>query len=176
MPQGAYAEYVICWEKLVMPKPGHLTWVEAASIPENFLTGGILVLPECPSAGLTSGLSLSGPHTLQQPPEGWRCSHPRWCLGRWYSCNTAKQTLRRVSCFRWTFQWAWPIHLSAARQWPPLHPRPRSSILYWLCRAEPPTSQITKPKIFPQKSRKWQKAEVSMCWLTSSAKATGIRI
>jgi NADPH:quinone reductase-like Zn-dependent oxidoreductase len=70
MPQGAYAEYVICWEKLVMPKPSHLTWVEAASIPEHFLTGGILVLPECPSAGLTSGLSLSGPHTLQQPPEG----------------------------------------------------------------------------------------------------------
>jgi len=35
---GAYAEYVVCWEKLVIPKPSHLTWVEAASIPENFLT------------------------------------------------------------------------------------------------------------------------------------------
>jgi len=35
---GAYAEYVICWEKLVIPKPSHLSWAEAASIPENFLT------------------------------------------------------------------------------------------------------------------------------------------
>jgi NADPH:quinone reductase-like Zn-dependent oxidoreductase len=37
--QGAYAEYVVCWEKLVIQKPSHLTWVEAASIPENYLTG-----------------------------------------------------------------------------------------------------------------------------------------
>ena len=29
----------MCWEKLVIPKPNHLTWAEAASIPENFLTG-----------------------------------------------------------------------------------------------------------------------------------------
>jgi len=35
---GAYAEYVVCWEKLVIKKPTHLTWTEAASIPENFLT------------------------------------------------------------------------------------------------------------------------------------------
>ena|SRR5882762_5129611 len=37
--QGCYAEYVVCWEKLTIRKPSHLTWVEAASIPENFLTG-----------------------------------------------------------------------------------------------------------------------------------------
>jgi len=35
---GCYAEYVVCWEKLTIRKPSHLTWVEAASIPENFLT------------------------------------------------------------------------------------------------------------------------------------------
>jgi len=35
---GAYAEYVVCWENLVIPKPSYLTWAEAASIPENFLT------------------------------------------------------------------------------------------------------------------------------------------
>jgi len=35
---GAYAEYVACNEKLLVPKPAHLSWVEAASIPENFLT------------------------------------------------------------------------------------------------------------------------------------------
>lgn len=37
--QGSYAEYVVCSEKLLIPKPSHLTWTEAASIPENFLTG-----------------------------------------------------------------------------------------------------------------------------------------
>ncbi|KAF7965540.1 hypothetical protein HWV62_43042 [Athelia sp. TMB] len=35
---GAYAEYVACSEKLLVPKPAHLSWAEAASIPENFLT------------------------------------------------------------------------------------------------------------------------------------------
>ncbi|KZP18475.1 quinone oxidoreductase putative [Athelia psychrophila] len=35
---GAYAEYVACAESLVIPKPAHLSWAEAASIPENFLT------------------------------------------------------------------------------------------------------------------------------------------
>jgi len=42
---GAYAEFVVCSEKLVIPKPNHLTWTEAASIPENFLTAfQVLVL------------------------------------------------------------------------------------------------------------------------------------
>lgn len=37
---GAYAEYVAsCAERLVIPKPTHRSWAEAASIPENFLTG-----------------------------------------------------------------------------------------------------------------------------------------
>ncbi|EGN98161.1 hypothetical protein SERLA73DRAFT_183058 [Serpula lacrymans var. lacrymans S7.3] len=35
---GAYAEYINCHQGLLIPKPSHLSWVEAASIPENFLT------------------------------------------------------------------------------------------------------------------------------------------
>ncbi|KAI0698087.1 quinone oxidoreductase [Cytidiella melzeri] len=37
-PQGAYAEYIRLLETHVLPKPKNLTWEEAASIPENFLT------------------------------------------------------------------------------------------------------------------------------------------
>ncbi|KAI0682803.1 quinone oxidoreductase [Cytidiella melzeri] len=35
---GAYAEYIRLFESHVMPKPKNLTWEEAASIPENFIT------------------------------------------------------------------------------------------------------------------------------------------
>ncbi|TFY63811.1 hypothetical protein EVJ58_g3028 [Rhodofomes roseus] len=35
---GAYAEFLTVPEKNVMKKPSHLSWYEAASIPENFLT------------------------------------------------------------------------------------------------------------------------------------------
>ncbi|KAI0917546.1 hypothetical protein AcW1_007277 [Taiwanofungus camphoratus] len=35
---GAYAEYIVASAKNIVRKPGHLSWVEAASIPENFLT------------------------------------------------------------------------------------------------------------------------------------------
>lgn len=42
--QGAYAEYIACSEKLLISKPSHLTWTEAASIPENFLTGALHVV------------------------------------------------------------------------------------------------------------------------------------
>jgi len=35
---GAYAEFINCEEGLLMKKPSHLSWVEAASIPENYLT------------------------------------------------------------------------------------------------------------------------------------------
>jgi NADPH:quinone reductase-like Zn-dependent oxidoreductase len=35
---GAYAEFVNCDEGLLLKKPGHLSWVEAASIPENYIT------------------------------------------------------------------------------------------------------------------------------------------
>ncbi|KAG6812508.1 hypothetical protein H0H92_002507 [Tricholoma furcatifolium] len=35
---GAYAEYIICPASHILHKPAHLSWVEAASIPENFLT------------------------------------------------------------------------------------------------------------------------------------------
>ncbi|KAF9063280.1 hypothetical protein BDP27DRAFT_1478656 [Rhodocollybia butyracea] len=35
---GAYAEYIVVSETHLLPKPSHLSWVEAASIPEAFLT------------------------------------------------------------------------------------------------------------------------------------------
>ncbi|KAF5382680.1 hypothetical protein D9615_003056 [Tricholomella constricta] len=35
---GAYAEYIVLPVSHIMRKPDHLSWVEAASIPENFLT------------------------------------------------------------------------------------------------------------------------------------------
>ncbi|KAH6907976.1 hypothetical protein BKA70DRAFT_1280362 [Coprinopsis sp. MPI-PUGE-AT-0042] len=37
-PGGAYAEYLVAPQKNIMKKPESLTWVEAASIPENLLT------------------------------------------------------------------------------------------------------------------------------------------
>ena len=37
--QGAYAEYIAINETHIIAKPSYLTWVEAASIPEAFLTG-----------------------------------------------------------------------------------------------------------------------------------------
>lgn len=37
--QGAAAEYVVCNQGLLIKKPAHLSWVEAASIPENYITG-----------------------------------------------------------------------------------------------------------------------------------------
>ncbi|KAH7913960.1 quinone oxidoreductase putative [Hygrophoropsis aurantiaca] len=35
---GAYAEYINCDQRLLMKKPSYLSWAEAASIPENFIT------------------------------------------------------------------------------------------------------------------------------------------
>ncbi|KAK0488625.1 quinone oxidoreductase [Armillaria novae-zelandiae] len=35
---GAYAEYILAQESHLIPKPPHLSWAEAASIPEAFLT------------------------------------------------------------------------------------------------------------------------------------------
>ncbi|KAK0497355.1 quinone oxidoreductase [Armillaria luteobubalina] len=37
-PGGAYAEYILAQESHLIPKPAHLSWAEAASIPEVFLT------------------------------------------------------------------------------------------------------------------------------------------
>ena len=42
--QGAYAEYIRVRQTNLMAKPQHLTWEEAASIPENFLTGKLVFL------------------------------------------------------------------------------------------------------------------------------------
>ncbi|GJE91905.1 NAD(P)H-quinone oxidoreductase [Phanerochaete sordida] len=46
---GAYAEYIRLPETNVVPKPAHLTWEEAASIPENFLTAyqALIVIAQC---------------------------------------------------------------------------------------------------------------------------------
>ncbi|KIL67728.1 hypothetical protein M378DRAFT_22430, partial [Amanita muscaria Koide BX008] len=35
---GAYAEYIVCLQTHILKKPTHLSWEEAASIPEAFLT------------------------------------------------------------------------------------------------------------------------------------------
>ncbi|KAF7296715.1 PKS-ER domain-containing protein [Mycena chlorophos] len=35
---GAYAEYIVVLHTHILPKPANLSWAEAASIPENFLT------------------------------------------------------------------------------------------------------------------------------------------
>lgn len=37
--QGAYAEFITVLQTHVLRKPTHLSWTEAAGIPENFLTG-----------------------------------------------------------------------------------------------------------------------------------------
>ena len=37
--QGCYAEYINVPQTHIIKKPEHLSWTEAASIPENFLTG-----------------------------------------------------------------------------------------------------------------------------------------
>ncbi len=37
--QGAYAEYIVVNETHLIHKPSKLSWAEAASIPEVFLTG-----------------------------------------------------------------------------------------------------------------------------------------
>lgn len=46
---GAYAEYIRLPETNVMPKPAHLTWEEAASVPENFLTAfqALILIAQC---------------------------------------------------------------------------------------------------------------------------------
>jgi len=45
---GAYAEYIRILQTHLMPKPKHLSWEEAASIPENFLTAyqALIVIAE----------------------------------------------------------------------------------------------------------------------------------
>ncbi|KAG6816994.1 hypothetical protein H0H87_000889 [Tephrocybe sp. NHM501043] len=48
---GAYAEYIALPASHIIRKPNHLSWVEAASIPENFLTGKY-------SISIASGIAL----------------------------------------------------------------------------------------------------------------------
>ncbi|PSR71676.1 hypothetical protein PHLCEN_2v12450 [Hermanssonia centrifuga] len=42
---GAYAEYILVRQTNLMRKPPHLSWIEAASIPENFLTAYQALVP-----------------------------------------------------------------------------------------------------------------------------------
>ena len=37
--KGAYAEYIVVPEGMVLAKPKELSWVEAAALPENWMTG-----------------------------------------------------------------------------------------------------------------------------------------
>jgi NADPH:quinone reductase-like Zn-dependent oxidoreductase len=46
---GAYAEYIVVYATHLIHKPTHLSFVEAASIPEAWLTGSSLHLPELTS-------------------------------------------------------------------------------------------------------------------------------
>lgn len=41
--QGAYAEYIAVNEAYLFSKPSHLSWVDAASIPETFITGILFI-------------------------------------------------------------------------------------------------------------------------------------
>ncbi|KZT28802.1 quinone oxidoreductase [Neolentinus lepideus HHB14362 ss-1] len=67
---GAYAEYIVVHDRLVIKKPAHLSWVEAASIPENFLTAYqalivIAELKEGESALIHAGASGVGVAAIQ---------------------------------------------------------------------------------------------------------------
>ncbi|KAF5365292.1 hypothetical protein D9758_005474 [Tetrapyrgos nigripes] len=44
---GAYAEYIAVESSLLLPKPPHLSWIEAASIPEVFLTAYQAIVMYC---------------------------------------------------------------------------------------------------------------------------------
>jgi NADPH:quinone reductase-like Zn-dependent oxidoreductase len=37
--QGAYAEYIVSPENMLLTKPKELSWVQAAALPENWMTG-----------------------------------------------------------------------------------------------------------------------------------------
>jgi NADPH:quinone reductase-like Zn-dependent oxidoreductase len=37
--QGAYAEYIVSPESMLLHKPKEVGWVEAAGLPENWMTG-----------------------------------------------------------------------------------------------------------------------------------------
>ena len=47
--QGAYAEFIAVLETQILRKPQQLSWAEAASIPEAFITGESQVDPFGPS-------------------------------------------------------------------------------------------------------------------------------
>ncbi len=38
-PKGAYAEFIVAPHRNLIKKPADLSWIDAASIPEVFLTG-----------------------------------------------------------------------------------------------------------------------------------------
>jgi NADPH:quinone reductase-like Zn-dependent oxidoreductase len=44
--KGAYAEYIVSPENMLLHKPKELTWVQAAALPENWMTGEEISLPD----------------------------------------------------------------------------------------------------------------------------------
>lgn len=80
---GAYAEYIRLPQTNVMPKPSYLTWEEAASIPENFLTAyqALIVIAQCHKGDnvlIHAGASGVGVAAIQ--------------LARFYGANTVTAT------------------------------------------------------------------------------------
>ena len=51
--QGAYADHIVVHHKMIVKKPAHLTWVEAASVLETFLTGDYRYISEHAVAKVT---------------------------------------------------------------------------------------------------------------------------
>lgn len=121
--QGAYAEYIVLLGTHLLHKPKHLSWVEAASIPENFLTG-MFNLPNSPRdviafstppmlrncvpynllhltwtvwQPLCGTCSFPGPLPSRRLQEGRERHDPRWSLGRGRCCYSTVSLFRRVS-------------------------------------------------------------------------------
>ncbi|KIP02529.1 hypothetical protein PHLGIDRAFT_111989 [Phlebiopsis gigantea 11061_1 CR5-6] len=80
---GAYAEYISLPQTNLMTKPSHLSWEEAASIPENFLTAyqALIVIAQCKKGDnvlIHAGASGVGVAAIQ--------------LARFYGANTVTAT------------------------------------------------------------------------------------
>ncbi|EPT00239.1 hypothetical protein FOMPIDRAFT_161321 [Fomitopsis schrenkii] len=89
---GAYAEFMTVPEENVLKKPTHLSWVEAASIPENFLTAfqALVVIAEVKKGDdvlIHAGASGVGVAAIQ--------------LARLYGANTVTATASTQEKLDW---------------------------------------------------------------------------
>ncbi|KZT69609.1 quinone oxidoreductase putative [Daedalea quercina L-15889] len=89
---GAYAEFMTVPEKNVLKKPSHLSWYEAASIPENFLTAfqALVVIAEVKQGDdvlIHAGASGVGVTAIQ--------------LARLYGANTVTATASSQEKLDW---------------------------------------------------------------------------